>query len=324
VYRLANPLKGVFTASTRVGGSELESTTIGKVRFDGNGNAFAATSRGVYLHSATTSSGTWKAVLVPVPGSTNPYDNICNDVAIDPSSGGQRIIANCAWRGGAAYNGFYLSNDGGNTWALVNPTGALNPQDVGRSTFAYSADGSELYVVVESITSYTNNKNTALGGIYNSPSGHVTGPWNKIGDTGQLSGSGSALKNSVGYKPGIQAWYNQMIAVDPADARHLVVGLEEVYETQDAGVHWAAIAPYWNFEFACWSIFDAQNTCPMAPHSDQHSIAFANGSSSSATTVACTRGRRRGTSTPTGTRPTGRTSTPTSARSSTTASASDS
>ena len=278
VFRLASPSSGgVFTNTSRVGGTELESTTIGKLRFDGAGNVYAATSRGIWRHSDSGGSTPWTRVLEPVPGSTSAYDNICNDVAIDPRSGGRTLIANCAWRGGAAYNGFYLSTDGGNTWVLTNPGGALNPQDVGRTTFAYSADGAQLYAVVESITMYTHNNNTVLSGIYNSPTGSVSGPWNKIGDSGQLSGSSSALHTSRGYKAGVQAWYNQSIAVDPANSRHVVVGLEELYETTDAGVHWTTIGPYWNFDFACWSITDANNTCPLTTHSDQHSIAFAGG-----------------------------------------------
>jgi hypothetical protein len=278
VYRLANPGKGVFTNDMRVGGMELESTTIGKLRFDGSGNVYAATSRGLWRHAATGGMSTpWTRVYAPNPTSTSSYDNICNDVAIDPRAAGRVLIANCAWRGGAAYNGFYQSSDGGNTWALTNPTGALNPQDVGRGTFAYASDGSRLYVVLESITFYNNNNNTVLSGVYASPSGNVQGPWKQIATTAKLGASGSALKNYVGYKPGIQAWYNQSILVDPANADHLFVSLEEVYETRDGGVSWAAIAPYWNFEFACWSIVDASNTCPMAPHPDQHSTAIANG-----------------------------------------------
>lgn len=277
VYRLANPTAGVFTTASRVGGAELESTTIGKVRFDRLGNAYAAASTGVWKHAAGTNTGSWTRVLYPVPGSTSPYDNICNDVAIDPASNGQKVIANCAWRGGAAYNGFYLSTDGGNTFALTNPGGALNPQDVGRATFAYSFDGSQLYAVVESITKYSNNKNTSLSGVYNSSSGDVSGPWNKIGDSGQFATKSSALQSSHGYMPGVQAWYNQMIAVDPANPSHVVVGLEEVYESTNAGVSWTTIAAYWNFGFPCWSISDAKNTCPLSPHSDQHSIAFAGG-----------------------------------------------
>jgi len=278
VYRLANPGFGVFTSNMRVGGTELESTTIGKLRFDGRGSVYAATSRGLWRHAAAGSaSAAWTRVYAPNPGSTSPYDNICNDVAIDPRAAGNVLLANCAWRGGAPYNGFYQSTDGGNTWALTNPTGALNPQDVGRGTFAYAGDGSRLYVLLESITFYNKNNNTSLGGVFVSPTGNVQGPWNQIATSAKLGASGSALKNYVGYKPGIQSWYNQSILVDPANADHLFVSLEEVYETRNGGVSWAAIAPYWNFEFACWSIVDARNTCPMAPHSDQHSTAIANG-----------------------------------------------
>ena len=48
----------------------------------------------------------------------------------------------------------------------------------------------------------------------------------------------SALKQSTGgkgYGPGVQAWYNNFIQVDPANADHVWVGLEEVYETKDGG-----------------------------------------------------------------------------------------
>jgi len=279
VYRLTAPRTGVFTSSMRVGGTELESTFINQIKFDTIGNIYAATSRGVWRHSSTTSSGAWTRVLLPVPGSTSPYDNICNDVAIAPLSNGQRIIANCAWRGGAAYNGFYFSYDGGNTWAKANPGGALNPQDIGNTEFAYSADGTHLYAVVESITKYTNNNNTVLSGVYDSPGGDINGPWNKIATSDKLGGQDSALKGASGrgYSPGVQAWYNNFVLVDPANSKHLFVGLEEVYETRDAGGSWITTAPYWNFDFPCWSFLDSQNTCAPAPHSDQHSVAISAG-----------------------------------------------
>ena len=47
---------------TRVGGSELQNMTIGRIVFD-NGYALAATSRGLYRHSTSTTSGAWQAVL---------------------------------------------------------------------------------------------------------------------------------------------------------------------------------------------------------------------------------------------------------------------
>ncbi len=284
VYRLATPASGTFTPGNRVGGSELESMFVHRLRFDDAGSVYAATSRGVWKHAATTAAGSWTRVLYPVadpvvggvphPELQSPYNNICNDLAIQPGTAGAVIIANCAWRGGAAYNGFYLSTNGGATFALVNPTGALNPQDVGRSQFAYSADGTRLYATVESITRYTNTQNTTLAGVYASPSGNVIGPWNKIADSQKLASSGSALKLYTGYRPGVQAWYNQYVAVDPSNANHVYVGLEEIFETFDGGTSWQATGPYWNFPFGCWSIYDAQNSCPSTVHADQHSIAF--------------------------------------------------
>ena len=279
VYRLVSPETGVFTTANRVGGQELESTFIGKLRFDGIGQVYAATSRGVWKHAAGTNAGAWTRVLYPVPdpadpSQQSPYANICNDVAIQPHSGGQRVLANCAWRDGAAYNGFYYSTDGGSSFVRINPTGSLNPQDVGRTTLAYSADGSAVYALVESMTKYTHSSQTALAGVFVSPSGDPAGPWNKIGGAGELASKGSALKNSVFYRPGIQAWYNQFLDVDPADPNHVFVGLEEVYETEDGGSHWTTIGPYWNFDFRCWNVDPARNTCPSTTHSDQHSIAI--------------------------------------------------
>ncbi|HYT68767.1 MAG TPA: hypothetical protein VEL51_20245, partial [Vicinamibacterales bacterium] len=274
VYRMTDAASNVFNPGMRVGGPELESTFIHHLRFDNAGSVYATTSRGVWKHSATTSAGAWTRVLAPVANATSAYDNICNDVAIQPGTEGAVVIANCAWRGGATYNGFYVSTNAGASFTRVNPLGALNAQDVGRSQFAYSSDGSELYATVESIVRYRYTLNTSLSGVYRSASGSVAGPWTKIADSQKLASSGSALKLYNGYRPGVQAWYNQVIAVDPGNAAHVYVGLEEIYETHDAGTTWQTTGPYWNFEFACWSIFDNANTCSSTPHSDQHVITF--------------------------------------------------
>jgi hypothetical protein len=121
VYRLASPLSGSFSVDDRVGGTELESTFVGKLRFDGIGSVYAATSRGLWKHSASTKSGAWQRVLYPVPdpvvdGVPRPdlqlaYNDICNDVAVQPGRDGQNVLVNCAWRDGAPYNGFYYSTN---------------------------------------------------------------------------------------------------------------------------------------------------------------------------------------------------------------------
>jgi hypothetical protein len=292
VYRLVNPSAHSFAASDRVGGTELESTGINKLRFDGHGKVFAATGRGIWSHS-TTGNEAWAFRFAPnpsyLPGGANqnaaqaPYKNLVNDIAIQPGTNGQRMVADIAWRGGDTYNGFYRSNNGGTSWVKVNPTGAINPKEIGNAEFAYSADGKKLYTVVESTFLYAKGVaggGTVLAGVYVSNSGSVDGPWNQIADSKKLASSGSALKQAIGgkgYGPGVQAWYNNFILVDPANANHVWLGLEEVYETLNGGTSWTTPGPYWNFSFACWSSNPARNTCSPTTHSDQHSVAVGGG-----------------------------------------------
>jgi hypothetical protein len=292
VYRLASPRTGQFAPADRVGGTELESTVIKKVRFF-DGRVWAATNRGLYSHAADTTTGAWRLEFAPnpsfLPGGANAgaadaaYKNIVNDVAGDPRNSKHVIVAS-AWRSGDTYNGFYETADytaGG--WAKVNPTGAIPANDIGNVTFAFAADASKLYAVNQSpslLNKPTGTVNSYLDGVYVSNNGSPAGPWSKIADSQKLGNSGSALKQSVGgkgYGPGVQAWYNQFLTVDPANPQHVWLGLEEVYETTDGGSNWKTVGPYWNFYFPCWNITDAKNSCPSTTHSDQHSVAVGNG-----------------------------------------------
>jgi hypothetical protein len=283
IYRLASPRTGSFAIGNRVGGTELESTMINKIKFDDNGNAYAATSHGLWRHSSTTASGAWTNLLHAPTTPTGTYDDIFNDVAIQPGTAGKTLVTNAAWRGGAAYNGFYLSTNAGATWAKAKLNGAIVAKNVGNAELAYSADGKKLYTVVEDTSLYATGHqagNSVLMGVFVSNNGTVAGPWTSVADYRKLGNSGSALKTNKigqGYGPGVQAWYNNFIAVDPANSQHVFLGLEEVFESKNGGSTWQAVGPYWNFGFSCWNISDAKNTCPSTTHSDQHSIAFANG-----------------------------------------------
>jgi hypothetical protein len=292
VYRLANPRTGTFQPSDRVGGTELESTTINSIRFTST-TAWVATLRGIFSHPLGDYSSAWTAKFQPnpsyLPGGANArvqqsgYKNIVNDLVIDPANS-NHLLAAVGWRSGADYNGFYESTDGGNTWNRVNPTGGLDATDVGYANFAYSADGKKLYVINQSprkLNQVGGFGSTLLDGVYASSNG-LLGPWNKIASADKLgsTGSGSALANNqgVGYSPGVQSWYNQFITVDPKNADHVIIGLEEVYQTTNGGSDWQTIGPYWNFYFGCWasdSLYPPDggpNRCPLTTHSDQHSV----------------------------------------------------
>jgi photosystem II stability/assembly factor-like uncharacterized protein len=296
VYLLDDPTTGSFSPSDRVGGDELESTTINAVRFAGD-KVWIATLRGVWWHSLSGDKTTpWTQSFAPnpsyLPGGTNAgdanaaYKNIVNDVAIDPKDA-DHIIAAVGWRSGDAYNGFYETRDGGDSWTRVNLTGGLDKSDIGNATFAWAADGSRLYVMNQSpkrIQSGAAIPMTYLDGIYVSKTGSLDGPWTRIATADKLGAAsgGSALSKNygVGYRPGIQSWYNQFLTVDPSDPKHVIAGLEEVYETKDGGSDWSTIGPYWNFYFGCWapdSLYPPNgepNRCPQTTHPDQHSVAI--------------------------------------------------
>ena len=211
VYRLTSPLSQLFTTSTRVGGSELESTTINAIRFAPT-RVWLATLRGIWWHDRTGNMSTpWTQAWAPnpsyLPGGANAgdpnaaYKNIVNDLAIDPANP-NHLVAAVGWRSGDTYNGFYESVDNGATWTRVNPQGGIDATDIGNASFAWSADGKKLYLMNQSprkINSGGASQNTYLDGIYVSSKGTLDGPWNKIASSDNLgnTASGSALCRSV-------------------------------------------------------------------------------------------------------------------------------
>jgi sugar lactone lactonase YvrE len=270
---------GVFfqRVGDSAGSNPLVQHTVFRIAFDPQGNAYAATNNGLFRYSAATRS--WTAVLEPA--GTNdfpPYDQEVTDVAVEPGSGGQVVIAAIGWRGpgNTENNGFYESTNGGLTFAKVTLTGDINGSDIGRTTFAYSADGSKLYAEVQSPAAQAAGLESVLQGIFvssGSPAS-LSGPWIKIGDEAKLAASGSALAVGSGYGVGVQAWYNEDLAVDPNDPNHVYAGLEEVFESTDGGNTWVTASPYWNYTLACEGTAAG---CPNATHPDQHAMMIANG-----------------------------------------------
>ncbi|MFF8944508.1 glycosyl hydrolase [Streptomyces sp. NPDC014864] len=281
VYVLADPRHGEFGRRDRVGGDELESTSIHALRFGGD-KVWAATTSGVWSHSTRTLKGPWKQEFAPnpdyLPGGSKasdpnaPYKNIANDIAIDPKDPSKVVLA-VGWRSGDTYNGFYTKGSHG--WERVTGLGDLpsDSDNVGNVTFARSADGSRYYAIDQSPEQMNTNPDSGLEGIFVSKSGSPTGPWTKIAGYEQLRDSGSALTYD-GYQPGVQAWYNQFLTVDPKNPDHVYAGLEEVFETKDGGRSWTVPGPYWNFGFKCWSIDPAKQSgdCPSTVHADQHAV----------------------------------------------------
>jgi sugar lactone lactonase YvrE len=260
------------------GNNPLVSHTVFRIAFDSSGDAYAATNDGLFRIAAGATQ--WVEVLAPAAPAGEPqfppYANQVTDVAVVPGSNGEDVIAVVGWRSADfPTNGFYESTNGGLTWSPVTVSGDINAGDIGRTTLAYSADGSKLYAIVESPAALGAGMESALQGIFvsngnvtNGTPASVTGPWTKIADEAKLAASGSALAVGSGYGVGVQAWYNQDVAVDPTNPNHVYAGLEEVFESTDGGVTWVTASPYWNYPFAC----DPTNTCPNVTHPDQHAM----------------------------------------------------
>jgi hypothetical protein len=267
----------------RVGGDELVGAAVFKIAPAPGGALYAATSHGLYRLAPAAS--TWQKVIGdPDTNLGTPNSQVLNlvsDVAVRPGTNGKEVVAIRGWRAGAATNGLYVSTDFGQTFqGPLQPQGYLPQNAQGRGSVAYSADGKKLYAMVESPLAFNQVQATGLAGVYLSTH-DVNGPFNQIASPSVLMNSGSAQKPGsigTGYKPGVQAWYNQFLVVDPASADHLYVGLEEVYESTDAGKSWVTAAPYWNLTLKCFNVQAPDfGGCPNTTHSDQHAAVVANG-----------------------------------------------
>ena len=270
------------TTAVYPGGATSDSDLTGALTFRLLRNGvylYAATSHGLFRINPATDS-TWTRVLQfdPAGTTTTPnrrYYDMITDVVSLPASG--HLLAVAGWRAGAATNGLYESTDGGNSFSFIaNPNGWVPADQQGRVSLATSADGGTLVAVIQSTSVFVqpNASGTILAGVYESTKG-ASGPWNQIASSGKLSSSGSAEARSGmrGYKPGVQAWYNQFVAVDPADANHIYLGLEEVYETTNGGTSWNTLGPYWNLTLQCFSYVPFEGSCDHnQTHPDQHAV----------------------------------------------------
>lgn len=251
-------------ASWQLVGNRIDNSLVFRLTFDGAGHVFAATSTGLLERSTLDATAAWKVALKPDPNPDgSPYrTSWISDVKVKPGTGGKEVVAVLGWRGGTAadtiaYNGFYASHDGGATFVKVTPKGIAGA--TGRTSLDYGPDGA-LLAIVEDPT------DLGMKGVYRSANGFAGGPWTTVATEDQLAHAPGTATGD----PGAQAWYDQYVTVDPKDAKHIYVGLTEIYETSDGGRSWTTIGPYWNFGKACWSADPQKNTCPPTTHSDQH------------------------------------------------------
>lgn len=283
---------GVFRSTddgatfTKIGGTLFDEKTVFKILTSKRGRrVFVATNQGLYR--SKNGGDSWRLILAP--GDTNTFGNFVTDV-ITLDDKGRRLLAAIGWRGGAPSNGLYTSENGGRDWtALGSPAGFAPQANLGRMTLAQApTDPDRLYAIVQDALFFNlgGPNGTVLNGVYRSATG-PTGPWELVVDSVELAADpGSAMapdKIGPGFGPGVQAWYNQHIEVDPTNPNHVMLGLEEIYESIDGGQEWDTVGRYWNFCFATpgpWPLSPWCNSGPgteentLTTHPDQHDAAF--------------------------------------------------
>lgn len=192
----------------------------------------AGTSSGVYL---TTDGGTtWTLVLSGADAT---------GVMFNPSNGNTAYAA-LGSIGGSSKNGVYVSTNAGSTWTLDNGTGsgALPTTHMGRIGIALaSSSPSTLFAAI------ANTANGDLLGLYKSTNGGSS--WSHL----------SAIPDYCAP----QCWYDDVVAVDPANANVVYAGGSELYGTLyqslNGGTSWANVTSGANF---------------VELHEDHHALAF--------------------------------------------------
>ncbi|HCP61598.1 MAG TPA: hypothetical protein DIU14_03890 [Actinobacteria bacterium] len=221
-------------------------------------------------------------------GAADVRGNFVTDVTKIKRTEGKNIVAAVGWRAGDSNNGLWYSTDYGQTFtnvtAAADAAGFAPQANIGRIALATTrADPNLIYASVQDAVCLSSPAGfcppgTVWNGLYKSTSG-PTGPWVKVADSSKFASDPNSAQNPahIGplYQPGIGAWYNEYVIIDPTNPDHVITGLEEIYQTTDGGVTWQTIGRYWDFcidSSTSWC-----NSDPPAPttHPDQHAAAFA-------------------------------------------------
>jgi uncharacterized repeat protein (TIGR01451 family) len=174
---------------------------------------FAATSAGLYV---TTNGGTSWAK--PTDTSYAAVDGNITAVVLNPTT------TTTVYLGGGAKT-VAESTDGGVHWAAAD-TGISPPGSFGFTALAIAASSpTTLYAAVGS---------TGVGGLYRTINGGTS--WTLLSSAPDYTGQGYSYYGTSG--GGYQGWYDNVLAVDPTNANHLLAGGIALIETTDGGTTW--------------------------------------------------------------------------------------
>jgi hypothetical protein len=188
----------------------LNNHTIGRLVYD-NGFVLAATSRGLFRHSATALNGSWTPVLdagVGLPSvcvQSGGVDGTAfvSDVAVKPGTGGNVVDAVVGWRAGSNCNGFFRSTNGSQTFNRLACERFDQRQGLGPRRSPGRRTARKVYALIQSAAMFNQFQadlgGTSLQGIYESDPGSFARSVDEVADVRNLqNGTGSALGHGSG------------------------------------------------------------------------------------------------------------------------------
>jgi photosystem II stability/assembly factor-like uncharacterized protein len=232
---------------------------------------YAATRTGVWR--STNGGNTWSQVLnaASVRG--------CFDLVVQPNGDEGFIFASCGTFTYGAASGIYRAADGNGreTWQQV-----FTEKNIGRTSLAIApSDQNVIYGLAADAAPNAWTYQDGLFGVFRSTAAGAPGTWtaqvrntdpNKV-NTLLLSNPVYALLQECRFGPSSvfynQGWYDNTIAVDPADPNRVWTGGVDLFRSDDGGRNWG-VASYWWFGAGV----DGTAQDPNYVHADQHAIAF--------------------------------------------------
>lgn len=231
---------------------------------------YAATQTGVWR--SVDGGANWTRVLTARNEDGDPVTGGCLDLAIRTDKQSDFVFASCGTFEPAT---IYRNTDasGSGTWESV-----LTAPEIGRTSLAIAPSNQDfIYALASSIDS--GPYELGLQAVFRSTAGGETGSW-----TTQVSnGDGTKLNTLLLSNPLIatltdcqldlsndffnQGWYDNTIAVDPADPNRVWVGGIDLFRSDDGGVNWG-VASYW------WLDKPVAGASSPYAHADQHTIVF--------------------------------------------------
>ena len=230
---------------------------------------YAATRTGVWR--STNGGNTWSRVVdaASVLG--------CFDLVVQPDGDEGFVFASCGTFVYGAASGIYRAADsaGKETWTQV-----YTEKNIGRTSLAIAPSNQDVIYGLAA-DSGPGTYQYGLLAVFRSNAAGAPGTWttqvrntdpNKV-NTLLLSNPLYGLLQECHFGPSSvfynQGWYDNTIAVDPADPDRVWAGGVDLFRSDDGGRNWG-VASYWWFGAGV----DGMPYDPNYAHADQHAIAF--------------------------------------------------